>query len=79
MGHYQQEALLPKEIKLYLDEPYLALFIEEAAREGRTLQGHARRVVEDHTMKIRKPSPKPKRFVAGQVYNDKTGQFENIE
>lgn len=35
-----------QEIKVYIDEPYLAMFKEDAKREGRSLRHHARRIIE---------------------------------
>ena len=62
------------EVKIYLDEMEFLTLSELAERNQRSLRSQAKFMVVGT-----RPSPKPKRFVAGQVYNDKTGQFENIE
>lgn len=61
-----------QEIKIYLDEPYLALFKEEAAREGRSLRQQARRSIEErYEQPVRRSTrPQPIRFKTPSISTD---------
>lgn len=61
-----------QEIKIYLDEPYLAAFKAEAAREGRSLRQHGRRAIEERYEEPVKRTARPKaiRFKTPSISKD---------